>query len=198
MKTVGITGQLCSGLENFNDLCEAYGYPIFEADLAIKFLLNWREDIMTAVRIQFGYDSANKGFIDGTKFSTTEKFNRLLDVIDVDLMLMWEKFTLKHRRAELVFFKSNILYERKWHKDLDASIFVFMTPEHRLEKIKKLLSVSYNEAKEISEKEMPSKDKISQTDYVIHNYDNLSFLSQFESIKSQILYGKHDYQFNDF
>lgn len=187
MKTIGITGQYCSGLESLTEICEAFDYPIFEADLAVKFLLNWREDIMSQIRIQFGYQSTNSGFIDGRKFNTTDKFNRLLDIVEVDIMLMWEKFCLKHRNAPIVYFKSNILFERSWNEELDGSIFIFMPESTRIGKIMKRLNVPYNEAKNICTNEMSYKDKMKKTTYVINNYDNLSFLSQFEFIKLQVL-----------
>lgn len=187
MKTIGITGQYCSGLESLTEICTAFDYPMFEADLAIKFLLNWREDIMSQIRVQFGYDTTNSGFIDSRKFNSTEKFNRLIDVIEVDLMLIWEKFCLKHREKPIVYFKSNILFERDWEKEMDASIFIFMPENTRIAHIMRNMNVSYTEAKNICTKEMPFKDKMKRTSYVINNYDNLSFLSQFESCKEQIL-----------
>lgn len=187
MKTIGITGQYCSGLESLSEICKAFDYPIFEADLAIKFLLNWREDIMSQIRIQFGYQTTTNGFIDGSKFNTTDKFNRLLDIIDVDLMLMWEKFYLKHRSKPIVYFKSNILFERNWQEDFDGSIFIFMPESTRIGKIMKRLHISYNEAKNICANEMSYKDKMKKTTHVINNYDSLSLLSQFESINAQVL-----------
>lgn len=198
MKTIGITGQLCSGLETVVDICDAFNYPVFEADLAIKFLLNWREDIMSQIRIQFGYESTNKGFIDGNKFQSTEKFNRLLDLIEVDIMLMWEKFCLKHRKSDFVFFKSNILFEREWDNDLDSSIFIFMPKDNRIPMVMKYLNLSYNEAKIICDKEMTHKEKIKNSKYIINNFDKLSILSQFESIKAQILDANTNFYITEF
>lgn len=188
MKKIGITGNLGCGLEKTNELLSYYDYPVFEADIAIKFMLNWREDILSQTRIQFGYDVTSCGSIDPRKFTSTVKFNRLLDIIEVDLFLLWEKFVKKHKQNnELIFFKSHILFERNWNLKLDKSIYIYKPFDKRVNELMRVLKLSWDQTNSIRDKEMSENVKTTNADYVIHNYDKLSMLTQFESIREQIL-----------
>lgn len=190
MKKIGITGSYQSGLEQMNEIFECYGFPVFEADLAIKFLLNWREDVLRQVRIQFGSQVLKNGYINSSNFNTSEKFDRLLDVIEIDVKLLWEEFLIKHKKSKLVFFKSNIIFERGWSGLTDKIIYVYSPLETRIQRISKMLNISPSQARLMTSQEINHKDKLDKADFVIHNHDNLSLLTQFESIKYQLLDSK--------
>jgi dephospho-CoA kinase len=189
MKAIGVTGSYCSGLEHMNEVFSYHEYPVFQADLAIKFLLNWREDILSQVRIRFGYDITSSGYLQPHQFEGTEKFDRLIDIIEVDLLLMWEKFLLKHKNAPLVFFSSYIIFERDWNKRFKKTIFIYKPFKERLTDIMYSQIISGVTAEKNKNKEMSDIEKTNRANYVIHNHDNLSLLSQFEAVKDQILYG---------
>lgn len=190
MKKIGITGSCQSGLREMNEIFDCYGFPVFEADLAVKFLLNWREDVVRQIRIQFGTSVLDNGFVNPDKFRGTEKFDRLLDVIEIDIKLLWEEFLLKHSKSKLVFFKSYIIFERGWSSFFDKNIYVYKPLENRIHSISKNFNLSNNETRLMTSQELSDKEKINKSDYVIHNHDNLSLLTQFESIKYQILDAK--------
>jgi dephospho-CoA kinase len=187
MKKIGITGSCQSGLGQMNEIFECYGFPVFEADLAIKFLLNWREDVLRQIRIQFGSNVLQNGFVDPNKFKNTDKFDRLLDVIEIDIKLLWEEFLLKHSKSKIVFFKSYIVFERGWHKMFDKTIYVYKPLENRIQLINRVFNLSNNDTRLMTSQELSDKEKLNKSDFVIHNHDNLSLLTQFESIKYQVL-----------
>jgi dephospho-CoA kinase len=196
MKKIGITGSYMSGLESMDEIFACYGFPVFQADLCIKFLLNWREDILREARIQFGTDIMQHGFIQPHKFASSDKFNRLLSLIDIDLQMIWLQFLEKHKKSKLVFFKSHIIYERKWYApyssiqepfSFDKVIYVHRPVDKRVPLISRSLNISQTEARNLALQAYSERDKISKSDYIINAFDNLSLLTQFESIKYMLL-----------
>jgi dephospho-CoA kinase len=93
MLKIGLTGNVCSGYEMVGLLFKGLNVPVFDGDIAIKFLLNYREDIIRKVKIELG-DVYEKGVINANKFTTTEKFNRLFKVIELDLLKLYESWRL--------------------------------------------------------------------------------------------------------
>ncbi len=184
MKKLGITGNYCSGLEKASEVCGIMGIPLFEADLAIKFMLNWREDILRQSRIQFGQTIMLNGTVNPNAFNSAEKFDRLLDLIEVDLMLLWESFCKKHGGQEIVAFKSHIIFERSWKSRFDFVVNVYRPQRMRAHDISKMKHITHSQAMVLSSQEMDEMEKSTGSNYVIHNYDSLSFLTQFEVMRS--------------
>jgi len=146
-------------------------------------LLNWREDIIKQCRIQFGYNIMRNGSMNPSMFNSPEKFDRLLNLIEADLLLMWESYCERHRRHDVVAFKSHILLERGWKDRFDFVVNVYRPQKKRIADISKLKGITEAEAMVLSSQEMGEVDKGDASDYVIHNYDSLSLLTQFEAMR---------------
>ena len=189
MKRSAITGSSCSGLHKASEVCNMIDVPVFHADLALKFLLNWREDILRQVRVQFGSNVLVDGTADPKKFNTSEKFDRLLDIAEVDLLLMWEAFCKKHAGSKVVAYNSHIVFERGLSERFDAVVNVYRPQSMRAHDLAKMRNVAFSQALVMTAQEMDEKEKTKRSDYVVHNYDNLSLLTQFEVVKSQIIKG---------
>ena len=110
MLKIGLTGNLNSGFINAAEMFKLHEVPVFEADIAIKFLLNFRDDICRKVKIELGDSVFSKGSIDHTKFSTTQKFDRLIDIIESELFKIYDRFCADHREADYTIFKCGILF----------------------------------------------------------------------------------------
>lgn len=186
MKKIALTGNFCSGLDKAAEVCATLDIPVFNADLAIKFMLNWREDIQRQIRIQFGFTSTVDGSPIASKFDTAEKFDRLLDVVDVDLFLAWEAFCDRHCYLPIVAYSSHIVYERGIADRFDAVVNIYRPQRMRAHDIASVKAVSYPQALAIAAQEMSEEEKNRMADHVVHNYDRLSMLTQMEAVRQQL------------
>lgn len=190
MKKVAFTGSYFSGLDKLREVAAYHDTPVFDADLAVKFILNWREDILRQIRIQFGYESAPDGHIQPARFSSPAIFDRLIDLVDVELFLAWESFCRKHAGEGVVIFKSHIVFERSWESRFDSVVNIFRPQHLRITDIYRTRHLTRAHATTLVAQEMDEHKKSRASDHVIHNYDSLSMLAQFDSVKSQILSGQ--------
>jgi dephospho-CoA kinase len=184
MINIGLTGNLCSGYESVGEIFKLYHVPVFDADIALKFLLNYREDIMRDIKIQFGTNIYNKGLIDQSKFNTTEKFDKLVDIAQPELLNLYNTWKTT-QKSNCVVFKSGILFERGLNEKMNYNVSVFRPRDERAYKLFETgvsLLVSY----EIIDSEMDELTKNQKADWTIHNYDNLSLLTQTKVIHDNI------------
>lgn len=187
MIKIGLTGNVCSGYEMVGLLFKGLKVPVFDADIAVKFLLNYREDIIRNIKIQLGSDVYEKGVINANKFSTTEKFNRLFKVIELDLLKIYESWRLSNRHASYTIFKSAILFESGLDKNMNYNISTFMSKEERASILAKT-GVKISEAYDIINSEMEDLLKNQRSEWIIHNYSNanLPLISQVRDIHTKI------------
>ena len=71
MINIGLTGNICSGYEQVAEIFKVFHAPVFDADIVLKFLLNYRQDIIRPIKIKFGsiYEKGvRNGFADPCSF----------------------------------------------------------------------------------------------------------------------------------
>jgi len=183
MLKVGITGNLFSGIDHVCEEFQKRGIKIFDADIALKFILNYREDVTRNIRIQLGESVFSHGALDPNKFNTTEKFDRLLDLAQYDLMKCYETWRLKNREHSYTLFKSNILFERKFDKSMNFIINVFKPRDIRAHDMMESTGMSLIEIDNLFSTELNELTKNQDSTYIIHNYED-SFLSMEDQVKS--------------
>lgn len=196
MIKIGLTGNICSGYEKIALMFKTLGVTVFDADIALKFLLNYREDIAKKIRIEFGENVYNKGLIDGSKFNTTEKFDRLIDTAELELIRLYESWRFVNKDESYTVFKSSILFERKLNKNMNYNISVFRPKDDRAVELSKscirkdsiiLQPMMLSGAYSIIDSEMDELIKNQNSDFIIHNYESsASLLSQVKLIHEKI------------
>ena len=195
MIKVGLTGNTCSGYERVATLFKTLGVPVFDADVALKFLLTYREDIARKIRVEFGEGVFNKGLIIASRFNSTQKFDKLVDIVELDLLKLYETWRFVNKDANYTIFKSSILFERKLNKSMNYNISVFRPRDERALALSKLCirrdspilhPIKLSEAFEIIESEMDELTKNQIAEYTIHNYEGQSIMNQVKDIHKKI------------
>jgi len=186
MIKVGLTGNICSGYEKVGLLFKSLGVPVFDADIALKFLINYREDIIRNIKIQFGEGIYEKGAIDPNKFNTTEKFDKLLSIAELELMRLYESWRFYNKDASYTIFKSSVLFERKLNDSMNYVISTFRPRDERASSLTRL-GMKMIEAYDILDSEMDELLKNQRSEWIIHNYsDSLSLITQVKQIHEKI------------
>lgn len=190
---VGLTGNRFTGKDKISNHFSNIGIPTFNADVVLKFILQYKVDIDQSVRIQFGKNAyMNSGFLDSSFFDTTEKFNKLIDIVEFDLMEAYNRFQLKNEKAIYTIFHSSILFERKWNEKMDHIISVFTPKNERMGRLRDQLSskVPLNKMWDLMGIEMDELEKNSLSSFIIHNYSDNNISKQVKEI-DQIIVDKY-------
>ena len=186
MIKVGLTGNYYSDYELISKNFANRGIPIFDADIVLKFILHYSQEVISKIKIKYGNNIFNMGLIDLTKFNSTDKFNGLLDIIQLDLMTSYEKWRLKNLNAKYTIFKSSFLFERNINESMNYTISVFKPKNDRVSIALSNTEIPISEIYDIVDSEIDELVKNQKSNYIIHNYiDTLDI--QISSIHSNLI-----------
>lgn len=195
MIDIGLSGNVCSGYDKIAKiLAELYEVPVFDADIALKFLINYRIDVTKDIRITFGSDVYEKDLLKPSYFNTTEKFDKLIDIAQPELFETFYKWRTKiqmnsgskAKGPKYCIFKSSILFERKFNDKMDYNLSVFRPKNERAMDLSKATGVPLMQTYDIVATEMDELEKNGMSKWTIHNYDNLSLLAQSEQFNVSV------------
>jgi dephospho-CoA kinase len=178
MYRVGLTGNLYSGIYEISDIFREKGIPVFDADVVLKFILNWEQDTIRDIRIQFSSEVFSAGFLKESSFNTDQKINRLIDVAKDKLMNRYRLYVKKNPNAKFVVFKSHFLFESGFDKYMDFKVSTHCPKEERVKKLKTEANVMTYLAQEYLEAEMPENAKNKLSNFIINNSDNSGSISE--------------------
>ncbi len=171
MIKVGLSGNRYSGKDVCCRIFEQIGVPVFNADVVLKFILNYNYEINYKIRSAFGDVFSLKGdLLDLNKFSEKRKFDDLLDIVEYELLNAYDEFNKRHKQKVYTIFHSSILYEREWHKVMDYNITVFSSRDERIDRCKKSTKLEEHKIKQLISSELDELCKNSYGDFVLSNY----------------------------
>lgn len=194
MLKVGLSGNRYSGKNRVATLFHQIGVPVFEADVILKFILNNNYELQGKIIDTIGRKYyTSKGSLDLNRLKSDEgNFSKILDIVEPEIYLAWERYVKKNYKSIYCIFHSSILFEREWNNDMDINISVFSPYSDRIDRCKYLTNKSVSSIYELSKKEMDELEKNKLSDYIIHNYnaDNPYWgdtLTQVNKIDTQII-----------
>lgn len=181
MLKIGLTGSLYSGIDDVAQTMREMNIPVFDADLALKFIFSYREDVIKNIKIQLGSEVFASGVLNPDKFNTNEKFNRLIDIAQFELLKCYELWRLKNRRYKYTVFKSSILYEKGLDSHMNDTICIFRPKDARVVEMRNRTGLSIIDIDRTLSNEMEDLTKNQKSTYIIHNYEEAS-----KSVRGQI------------
>lgn len=170
MLKIGLTGSEGTRLHDVGKIFEDLGVKVFNADVQLKWLLNYNEGVVNAVKNNLGENYVITSFINPLAFDTDEKFDKLIDLVEFPLFKLFEDYQKKYSDRSYVIFLSSLIFERKWEDKFDSVVNVFNAKSDRISNFS--ASNNYNLLKcyDLFENEMSSDYKNQKADYVIHDY----------------------------
>lgn len=190
MLKIGLTGSRYSGKKVVAKHFKSLGIHVFDADVVIKFIINYNNQVFSNIKKEFGDDISNLGLIDTQRFNNDDKMNKLFDLVEFDMWEAYSRFNIKHSSEPYTIFKSSILFERKLKTNFDKTINVFCPSKVRAERYSKnsLAGLSMWSVLEVMKQEMDEYEKNVLSDYIIHNYDDIQPAgSQIDFIHKELL-----------
>lgn len=176
MIKIGLTGNRYSGKDTVAKLFEQIKIPVFNADVILKFILNFDINVNKDILDNYGeyIFTGPESMIDPKKIRSKKDFDKLINFAEFELKRAFERFKLDNRQSVYVIFHSSILFERGWDKEMDFNINVFAPKDVRSLRCQKITKKSSYSVSELMKGEMDDLLKNKLSDYMIHNYASAS------------------------
>jgi len=182
MLKVGLTGNYCSGVDEIAEIYKNLQIPIFEVDLIIKFMFYNNSESIKKIQKEFGKIVFTNNILDMVAFNEPTKFRRLLKIIELDLIVAYERWRQVNQKAKFTIFKSSILFESNWNNIMNSNISVFKPNGLRVEAIQRKNKMKSSDAYSLIDTEMDVFQKNRLSDYTINNYP-----AYCDSVEKQII-----------
>lgn len=176
-KIIGVTGGIASGKSSVSKWLISKGYPVIDADIAARKVVEPGMPALEEIKNAFGQDIClTDGTLDRKKlgsivFSNSEKRKLLNGIVHpaVRKWMMEETEKALHEGKELVFMDIPLLFESKLTHMVEGIILVYVKPEVQLKRLMARDHFTEEEALARIRAQMPIDDKKKLADYIVDN-----------------------------
>lgn len=182
MKKIGLTGGIGSGKSTVSFMLKEAGFPVIDADIIAKDVLDKYPEILQRVKIDFG-----GGFFDWRGDFRRKEFGNhifrfpkqrkkyeelILPYIKREIYEMLDE--LEKNGEELVILDAPTLIENDLHKDMDYVILVWVDNNTQIQRVKSRDSLSREDAVNRVNSQMSLEQKKDYANIIIENNDTLA------------------------
>ena len=191
MIKLGITGGIGSGKSTVSRLFELSGVPVYNADKETKTLNDTSPVIREKLMHHFGagiYDNEvlNKKKFADIIFNDADKLQLANSIIHPEVLKHFNQWCSQHSNHSIVALEAAILFESNFHIHLDKIITVYTSLNRRVARVALRDNVDEESVRNRIKHQMPEKEKISLSDYVIMNNEESSLIEQVNNLLNEI------------
>lgn len=143
MKVIGLTGGIGSGKSTVARSLQEHGFPIVDADLIAREIVEPGQPALAELTKEFGADilntdgSLDRGLLASRAFENKETTQRLNNITHPRINQRTQELFDEAREngAEAVIYDMPLLIDKGLHKDMDATIVVHAAEHVRLERL---------------------------------------------------------------
>ena len=178
MLKIAITGNIASGKSQVEKMLKDKGYPVYDADIIAH-------EILDKVKDFYGYDVFSNGKVDRKKlgklvFENEEIRKKLEELLHPMIREKIKEIFEEHQNDRYVFMSVPLLFEANFTSLFDKILFVSCSKKIRLKRLMKRNDLSEEEAMARINSQINEDEKITRSDYVIKNEDDI------ENLKTQV------------
>ena len=160
------------------------GYPVYDSDKNAKKIVDESDEIRTGLISRFGTEiyngtKLNRKLLAEKIFSDNEArsfVNSLIHPAVLKDFIRWSELNLK--KVDVVFIESAILFESGFNKYVDKILLVISTEKLRIKRVKKRDNALTSEVRKRIQSQIPQKELIKKSDFIIKNDEKKSILQQ--------------------
>ena len=143
MKIIGLTGGIGSGKSTVARSLQEHGFPIVDADLIAREIVEPGQPALAELAKEFGEDilnadgSLDRGLLASRAFTNKDTTQRLNNITHPRINQRTQELFDEAREngAEAVIYDMPLLIDKGLHKDMDATIVVHAAEHVRLERL---------------------------------------------------------------
>jgi dephospho-CoA kinase len=188
-KIIGLTGGIGSGKSTIANYIASKGIPVYIADEEAKKLMQLPE-VITSVQSIFSENVLDEfGKLDRKKiadlvFNSPTQLTQLNNIVHPLVKNHFIEWLKIHSNAPYVIKEVAILFETGGNTACDKVILVTAPEEIRIERVMKRDNVSKETIVSRMNNQLPESEKITKSDFIIHNIDlNKTFIQVDEILK---------------
>ncbi len=191
MIQLGVTGGIGSGKTTVCKVLEQFGIPVYNADEEAKKLLDSKA-IGQKVIQAFGNNILHtSGTIDRKKLATLvfedeQKLAVLNSIIHPALAIHYSEWLSSKKKYSLVVKEAAILFESGSYKGMDKIVSVYAPQELRIKRAMQRTNASRSEIMSRIKKQLPEKEKMKRSDFVLYNDEKKMLLPQLILLLKQL------------
>jgi dephospho-CoA kinase len=182
MVYIGLTGNRYSGKDRIARLFKQIHIPVFDADVILKFALNYNIELLKKLKLEIGEYYFNNGDLDMPRIKSDNMFDYIVKYFEDDIFEAYDRFNKKNSNSIYTIFHSSILFEAGWDKKMNQKISVFSPVNSRIERCQFLTEYKLSQIYEFIKLEMDDLDKNKLSDYTIHNYELIGGRDTLDSV----------------
>ena len=193
MLKIGLTGGIGSGKTTVARIFEVLGIPVYYADDRAKLLMVTKPEIIKGVKAIFGNEAyspdgeLNRAHIASIAFTTPHKLRQLESVVHPAVQKDGDQWHRSQAGVPYTLKEAALLFESGSYHFLDLLITVAAPKELRIQRVMDRDGVSRQKVLDRLEKQWPEEEKISHSNYVIHNDGSRSLIEQVLEVHKMIL-----------
>ncbi len=176
-KIIGVTGGIASGKSSVSKWLISKGYPVIDADIAARKVVEPGMPALEEIKNVFGQDIClSDGTLDRKKlgsivFTNSDKRQQLNQIVHpaVRKWMLEETEKALHEGKDLVFMDIPLLFESNLTHMVEGVILVYVKPEIQLMRLMARDHFTEEEALARIHAQMPIDDKKELADYIIDN-----------------------------
>ena len=188
-KIIGLTGGIGSGKSTIANYIASKGIPVYIADEEAKKLMELPE-VITSVQSIFSenvldkFGKLNRKKIADLVFNSPTQLTQLNNIVHPLVKNHFIEWLKIHSNAPYVIKEVAILFETGGNTACDKVILVTAPEEIRIERAMKRDNVSKETIVSRMNNQLPESEKITKSDFIIHNTDlNKTFIQVDEILK---------------
>lgn len=182
MVYIGLTGNRYSGKDRIARLFKQIHIPVFEADIVLKFALNYNIELLQKLKLEIGEYYFDNGDLDMIRIKADNMFDYIVKYFENDIFNAYDRFNKKNSNSIYTIFHSSILFEAGWDKKMNQNISVFSPVNSRIERCQFLTEYKLSQIYQFIKLEMDDLDKNKLSNYTIHNYELIGGRDTLDSV----------------
>lgn len=184
-KLIGITGGIATGKSTVSEILRQLGYPVICADKIVHEFYAKDHPVFSKIVTLVGHDYLNSdGSLDRTKIGEVLFANPHLKQSLENLIHplvrkeLQKKIEVAKKNSPFVFVDIPLLFESNLEDYFDKVVCVTATQKVQIERLKKHRNLPQKQALIRLHSQMPMREKIKMSDFVIYNNRSRSELSK--------------------
>ena len=181
-KIIGLTGGIASGKSTVSNWLISQGYPVVDADIAARKVVEPGMPALREITEAFGNDMLlEDGTLDRKKLGSVifadEEKRHTLNAIVHPAVREWmgqETDRAVENGASIVIMDIPLLFESKLTHMVEETILVYVSKETQLKRLMERDGYSESDALARIQAQMPIDDKRKLADYVVDNNGTIS------------------------
>lgn len=192
MLAVGLTGGIGSGKSEVSRMIGAMGYPVYNADLEARNIVNSNSEVVKKIKSIFGDDSYEDGLLNRPRmaqlvFNDSTLLAQLNGIVHPAVTEHFRDWKKQHAHLDLTFKEAAILFESGTHKEVDRVVVVTAPKQLRIDRVSHRDGVTAQQVEERIANQMPEEELVLRADFVINNDEQQSLLKQVVDLVDKLL-----------